>query len=410
MQKAIWTDELCCGVESIDSQNKLLIGFFSDYYTALAIDDNFATIKDILSFIRSHIVKQFAHEEALMELNKDPFYLMHQSAHREFIDAYKKTLDDYRINRDFEKLKTDLDYMFEWFLLHIEIWDKQLGDYLKECDNDSRNSKYQWTTSLSCFLTKGDEQHQELFNKFGDYAANSQAQADSTSTFKMLEFLHGYLTNHFSDEEVGMKKFGYPHYEQHRKEHINYIDKYKAMLLEFQQQQDHTKLHENAFDMYDTLVKHIKRSDLNMGFYIKIRVMQRHTKKRIVIVCQEENLSSSLENEFSTFGFSELIVTKDEIDAWEWVKTDTVSLLVIASDHDVFQGADLLFRVRGGKEDTPVLLLPNQKNCKNLESTLKGQKLRTADNLIEIRPYDLGKLLHKIDEKIFKHRKGPITI
>lgn len=412
MEEIQWTQDLFCDVEVMDSQHKVLISRFSEYMSAMKNQVSLPEVKDMLGFLRKYIVDHFAAEEALMDKYKDPVTLSHQMAHREFVSAYKKLLDDYKQDHDLPKLHDGIASMLDWFLLHIEMWDIQLGININDQSVDeSKYEKIKWNSSLSCFVGLIDQQHQHLIQKFSEYVRDlSPPHQDNEKTKQMLVFLNSYIYEHFKTEEDQMQKTEYPLIKAHKQEHQTYKANYENLLNEYKEHKNVGKLQSGIVQMLQWFLKHIRQHDAPMGFYIKSKVLYRYTKKRIVIVCQSPTLSVFLNETFNHLGFAEIIIVTEEMEAWDWVKTDTVTMLVIASDHKEFEGTELLYRVRGGKEDTPVLLLPTKENYPSLNNIIKTKKLRTSDNIIVIRPFDIGRLVNKLDEKIFKHYKGTIEL
>ena len=68
-----------------------------------------------------------------------------------------------------------------------------------------------------------DTQHKELFQRVDTFLQtlreSSSWEEKVQRVNETLEFMNGYVVEHFRDEEAYQKKIGYPDYEAHRKIH-----------------------------------------------------------------------------------------------------------------------------------------------------------------------------------------------
>lgn len=75
-----------------------------------------------------------------------------------------------------------------------------------------------------------DQQHKELFERVGAFMKTLRSAAvweDKVQQVnETLEFMKGYVVEHFRDEELYQQQIGYPGYEAHKQIHadmVNYV-------------------------------------------------------------------------------------------------------------------------------------------------------------------------------------------
>ncbi len=68
-----------------------------------------------------------------------------------------------------------------------------------------------------------DAQHRELFARIAALLEASRSRRSSEEVIRLLEFLGGYVVEHFAAEERAMEKTAYPNIEGHRAEHRQFM-------------------------------------------------------------------------------------------------------------------------------------------------------------------------------------------
>jgi hemerythrin len=68
-----------------------------------------------------------------------------------------------------------------------------------------------------------DAQHRELFARIGALLEASRSRRSSEEVIRLLEFLGGYVVEHFAAEERAMERTAYPNIEGHRAEHRQFM-------------------------------------------------------------------------------------------------------------------------------------------------------------------------------------------
>ncbi len=92
-----------------------------------------------------------------------------------------------------------------------------------------------WKDKYELGVSVVDDQHRELFQRVEEFMKTLRSLASWDEKVQhvneTLEFMKGYVVEHFRDEEEYQLKIGYPGYEEHRKIHtdmVNYVLKVSA--------------------------------------------------------------------------------------------------------------------------------------------------------------------------------------
>ncbi len=126
--------------------------------------------------------------------------------------------------------------------------------------------KVKWKSNYSVNNKHIDEQHQKLFEILNILIDNKDVNIHSRIiTDTLLEMLN-YAEYHFSTEEKYMLKFNYPSYNEHKKEHMDFIKKTSLLSLRAMENDETIPLEILIF-LNDWLVSHILKSDLELSKY-----------------------------------------------------------------------------------------------------------------------------------------------
>ncbi len=91
---------------------------------------------------------------------------------------------------------------------------------------------FNWKENFSVNIGKIDEQHKELFN-IGNFLYDLIAIKDHIDRYdeimEALNRLKNYAIYHFQTEEKLMQEYGYPKYEEHKKQHDAFIAKINSL-------------------------------------------------------------------------------------------------------------------------------------------------------------------------------------
>lgn len=120
-----------------------------------------------------------------------------------------------------------------------------------------------WTPGLSVGIERMDEQHRELFRRLNDLVGAVRSGSGAAEVGRTMEFLDGYVREHFAEEEALLADAGYPGLESHRRMHAGFaaeLGSLRALLDEAtsDRQELATRLH---LSMRDWLLRHIRVED-----------------------------------------------------------------------------------------------------------------------------------------------------
>lgn len=84
---------------------------------------------------------------------------------------------------------------------------------------------FEWNSDLSVGIEEFDSHHKRLIKLINDLNDAVTVGNDAAVTEEVLAELTNYTMYHFFAEEQAMQRYGYPGYQQHRKEHVALIEK-----------------------------------------------------------------------------------------------------------------------------------------------------------------------------------------
>lgn len=134
-----------------------------------------------------------------------------------------------------------------------------------------------WTEDLSVGVEIIDSQHKELFLRITDLVDAIKQHTCKYKIGDVVKFLDEYIVFHFGEEENIMQKYGYPEYEQHKKQHEFFMAKFGELKKELPKLEGGTK--PGSYDLsvetnqvvVDWILEHIARVDKRLGAFIKDR-------------------------------------------------------------------------------------------------------------------------------------------
>ncbi len=117
-----------------------------------------------------------------------------------------------------------------------------------------------------------DAQHKELFRRVESFlqVLRSAVSWDEKvqKVNETLEFMKGYVVEHFRDEEEYQKSVGYPGYEAHKQIHTGMVD----YVLEFSKQYEQSNHDEQLIQQFGGrllawLINHVAAEDQRIADY-----------------------------------------------------------------------------------------------------------------------------------------------
>lgn len=123
---------------------------------------------------------------------------------------------------------------------------------------------FKWNEKFSVNIKEIDNQHRELF-KIGYSLYNIVSIKDGIDRYdEILEILcrlEDYANYHFGYEEELMKKYGYPKYEEHKKEHDSFFETVISIRAEEVDEEQRKVGMDLIVFIADWIENHILKSD-----------------------------------------------------------------------------------------------------------------------------------------------------
>ena len=127
-----WAANLSVGVSEIDSQHMELFKRINSLVDAINDERGSEVIDDTFEFLQEYVLHHFTAEQNLMLTRKYPESDDHMLLHNGFIrDIYRLQDKHERDGATPELLEAIKSSISEWFLEHVTVRDKALGEFLK---------------------------------------------------------------------------------------------------------------------------------------------------------------------------------------------------------------------------------------------------------------------------------------
>jgi len=126
-----------------------------------------------------------------------------------------------------------------------------------------------WREALSIGVEEIDNQHRELLRHFDVLLTACEDGRGMLELKKLLDFLDGYVQQHFRDEERLQRINSYPGHDEHRKEHVFFVDRIRKLQGEIAM--EGVALHHliEANDLlFKWLINHISKADMALGVFL----------------------------------------------------------------------------------------------------------------------------------------------
>lgn len=129
---------------------------------------------------------------------------------------------------------------------------------------------FKWRENLSLGVEYIDDQHKEMFKHIHAlYNACAEGKCKS-EIITLIGFLQKYIIQHFADEEELQKKYNYPDYVAHKKDHELLANKVIDFAEQMKTENDVSKiLIELNQLVIEWVKKHIFIADRNLAIFLK---------------------------------------------------------------------------------------------------------------------------------------------
>ncbi len=83
----------------------------------------------------------------------------------------------------------------------------------------------EWDENLSVKIDSIDEQHKVLVDMINDFYEKIRTKAANELISELIKKMKNYTVVHFATEERYFKQYNYPDFENHKREHQDFVDK-----------------------------------------------------------------------------------------------------------------------------------------------------------------------------------------
>ena len=131
-------------------------------------------------------------------------------------------------------------------------------------------SKIVWNDVLSVHIPEIDEQHKtliEMINRLEDAVTDGGWSRKNIVMSDVLIEMINYLDYHFTTEENYMIDHHYPHFDTHRKQHKDFVNKVNTFADEYNNGTEALPENILAF-LKEWLVDHVMGADCQFGTFV----------------------------------------------------------------------------------------------------------------------------------------------
>lgn len=130
MEHFLWKDNFNIGVEEIDGQHRLFLGYVNECYDAACRDNQSPVTADTIIGLKAYADRHFRFEENVMREKGYPDLENHIKEHR-FFETQVAELENIYAGISKKSIESLLQFLRDWFLTHILEHDKKLAAFLK---------------------------------------------------------------------------------------------------------------------------------------------------------------------------------------------------------------------------------------------------------------------------------------
>jgi len=128
----------------------------------------------------------------------------------------------------------------------------------------------EWSDDYLVGIDSIDDQHKSFFGFAKRLHRDLSSKQEENCIRESFAFLKDYTIMHFHDEEVFMRDHAYPYVEDHVKLHKDFLEKYDALVYQFQGEGPSEKLADTIARMIQSWFSdHIAQADRDYAWYLK---------------------------------------------------------------------------------------------------------------------------------------------
>jgi hemerythrin len=125
-----WKSAYEIGINEIDEQHKVLLGFINKLEEFKTSENKDEILRDVLFNGVEHTKAHFASEESFMEVIDYPKLAQHKLQHEIFIKEAVGILQ--KLNMNINAVENLHNLLKDWFVNHIMEHDRQIGDFYQK--------------------------------------------------------------------------------------------------------------------------------------------------------------------------------------------------------------------------------------------------------------------------------------
>ena len=129
-----------------------------------------------------------------------------------------------------------------------------------------------WKDKYELCVPLIDSQHKELFQRVETFLQTLRSPSSWEEKVKRvnetLNFMNGYVVEHFRDEEAYQKKIGYPGYEVHKQIHADMVRYVLQVTAQYERDGcDEQLMQQFAGKLLAWLINHVAAEDQRIATY-----------------------------------------------------------------------------------------------------------------------------------------------
>ncbi|MCG8409899.1 MAG: bacteriohemerythrin [Bacteroidales bacterium] len=128
-----------------------------------------------------------------------------------------------------------------------------------------------WTDAYSVGIKEIDNQHKGLVTIINDLFGYMSKGKAKNNLGEIFDHLTDYTKLHFSTEEKILAKYAYPDFFNHKKEHVEFVNKLVTFKKNFDESRKEVSIEILSF-LRDWLLNHIQLSDKKYSKHLRIYI------------------------------------------------------------------------------------------------------------------------------------------
>ncbi|RNC69172.1 MAG: hemerythrin [Desulfuromonadales bacterium] len=127
-----------------------------------------------------------------------------------------------------------------------------------------------WRDDLLTGIREIDDQHKELFRRFGDLLTACREEKAAKEVLRLFMFLDEYVISHFNAEERLMLSCGYREYLEHKRQHQQFVRQLEELKRKYRDEGAGLSLVITTNQvMIEWLTRHIEKMDKDIVPFLR---------------------------------------------------------------------------------------------------------------------------------------------